>query len=237
MEENNFFIKKGYRSCKDNLISSQKDSKIYWTEERIFFQKYLQYHVYEFAQKIVKENHIKNVIDIGCGLATKLMKLIFPFCQDITGIDLEEAISYCKNKNNAGNFIVDNLENPVTNPGVFDLVICADVIEHLLNPDKLLEFIKKVSHKDNFIILSTPERDILRGKDCMASNKPEHIREWNQEEFFAYLTNRGFMILDHKLLPFAKFSLNIKILKLRRIIKKQTGTVKTVQLVLCKSID
>jgi 2-polyprenyl-3-methyl-5-hydroxy-6-metoxy-1,4-benzoquinol methylase len=234
MDKNNYFIKKGYKSQKNNFTLSQKAQDLYWTNERIFFSKYFQYDVYKYAQKIVKKNNIKNVLDLGCGTGIKLMELIYPVCQDITGIDQRETILFCKKRYNVGDFIIDDLENPIKKLGIFDLIICADVIEHLLNPDKLLEYIKRVSHNNTFIIISTPERDILRGKNCMASNKLEHVREWNKEELLLYLVNRGFTIIDYKLSSFTGFSFDKRIIEIRKTIKKRTGTIKTNQLVSCK---
>jgi hypothetical protein len=37
-----------------------------------------------------------------------------------------------------------------------DLVICADVIEHVLNPEQLMTFLVSVSR--NWLVLSTPDR-------------------------------------------------------------------------------
>jgi len=89
----------------------------------------------------------------------------------------------------------------------FQCVICADVIEHLLNPDSLLAFLKKLLAPEGHLFLSTPDRDIERGPNCLSSPKPEHVREWNRSEFKKYLQHSGFIVLKHVHLP--KKKLNI----------------------------
>ena len=91
-------------------------------------------------------------------------------------------------------------------PNKIDIIICSDVIEHLIDPDLLLNYIKNLSSKNSIIYLSTPDRDRMRGKSCMKSLKKEHIREWNYSEFKAYIADRGFQIIDHIHLKPLKFS-------------------------------
>jgi hypothetical protein len=68
-----------------------------------------------------------------------------------------------------------------------ELVIASDVIEHLVNPDELLIYIKKL--RPRYIVLSTPDRNLMRYTG--AHNGPPintaHIREWSFAEFRAYV--------------------------------------------------
>ena len=67
-----------------------------------------------------------------------------------------------------------------------DLIICADVIEHLSNPDDLLDFISEINFRQ--LIISTPERDRVAGKnDFGPPENTAHYREWNAIEFKNYL--------------------------------------------------
>jgi 2-polyprenyl-3-methyl-5-hydroxy-6-metoxy-1,4-benzoquinol methylase len=234
MDRENFFIKNGYISQERNKTLLLNAEESFWNEERIYFSNYYQWDVYAFAKHVLIKSKARKVVDVGCGVATKLMKLIHPLTKEIVGVDREEAIEICRDNYEGGTFIVDDLENPQVEHGPYDLVICSDVIEHLFNPDILVTYIKKISHKDTLIIFSTPERDILRGKGCMKSEKPDHVREWNRKEFKAYLEDRGFQIMVHRLSPFIKFSLKSRVYKMRSEIIKRCGTVKTNQLVLCR---
>jgi len=158
-----------------------------------------QYEVYKYASRLIRKYKLRNVLDIGCGHGMKLKKLILPVCQDITGIDEVSTISWCKQHHNFGTWCADNLEDAkVDLERTFDLIVAADVIEHLVNPDKLLEAIKRFASRDTFIILSTPERDATRGKDDMGPPlNPLHAREWNFDEFRKYIEHRRFRVIRH----------------------------------------
>lgn len=220
MNIDHYFIKSGYQINSHNFTLDSNVST-FWTEKRIWASHYYQYHVYTLASRIVKERRVKSVLDVGCGPATKLMRVVFPHCSNVVGIDQFSAIEICKKRYKKGEFYVDNFETPKLRLNKkFDLIICCDVIEHLLDPDVLLYYIKRFCYKDSLIIFSTPERDLLRGVDCMASKKPEHVREWNQLEFLNYLESRGFEIRQTKLVPPMKFNLSKEYrLLLKRVLK------------------
>lgn len=79
------------------------------------------------------------------------------------------------------------------------MIICSDVIEHLVDPDILLSFLEKSNFK--FLILSTPERDSVQMKQrgLLWDGPPvneAHVREWNFEEFEQYISYK-FKIIDH----------------------------------------
>ncbi len=66
------------------------------------------------------------------------------------------------------------------------MVVCADVIEHLPNPDDLLDFISDINFK--ILVISTPERDAVAGRnDFGPPENTAHYREWNAVEFKNYL--------------------------------------------------
>ena len=73
----------------------------------------------------------------------------------------------------------------------------SDVIEHVLDPDSLLDFIE--SCKPKFIVFSTPDRDLICGHDHFGPpSNACHVREWNFLEFKQYISNR-FEIIEHKI--------------------------------------
>ena len=210
MTEDNFFIKSSY---KPNTIleTIEREDRKYWTSHRISQSYYYQYYIYKFCRKFIKAEKIKSVIDIGCGFAVKLMELIYPICNEVYGIDQERIIQCCIKYFGLKTFISDDIENPkLVFDRKFDLIICSDIIEHLLNPDKLLFYIKRFCHKNTYIVISTPERDVLRGKNCNFSPKRTHIREWNMEEFRNYLENRKFEVISHKIYKNFKILIKIK---------------------------
>lgn len=202
--EDNYFIKPGYQASPGGNVTYEKIEGQYWTKGRIRMAAHYQYQVYLEARKLAQNKELSRVIDLGCGPATKLMELLDPVCSRIVGIDQDSAIQICKQKYQNVEFYQEDLENPVIDlkslklENCFDLVIAADVIEHLETPDKLLEYTRMVSKDGAYFVLSTPERDALRGLDCMSSHQIEHVREWNTNEFSNYLTSRFFEIIKHR---------------------------------------
>lgn len=221
---NNYFIKDNYK-CNDVILSNVKISGVeYWTSERIYTSSIYQYPVYKYSIKIIKKYNIEQVVDVGCGVATKLAMIHKKMPQvEIVGIDQKNAIDYCKNTYQFGSWYCDDFENPkkVLSGLKADLIICSDVIEHIMNPNVLLTYLKNILSKDGYLILSTPNRDLLRGIECYNSPNKAHIREWNFIEFEKYLDSRGFEILEHfNQFPTA-YVIDIKYIKkyLNRIIK------------------
>lgn len=143
--------------------------------------------VYALAREIALAYGIGTILDIGCGSGFKLMKHFRSFYT--CGVEVEPTLSWLKEK------YPDRLwlpEESVTLP--YGLVICSDVIEHVQDPDALLEFIKRVRPKR--IVISTPDRSML---NCDQQGPPKnlsHVREWSQEEFGNYLSEH-FRVISH----------------------------------------
>lgn len=190
----NYFIKEGYKT---NLTKDGNPIPYLTNEDA---SKY-QIEVYKKAASLVKKYSLNSCLDIGCGYAEKLLKYIYPLCSNITGIDQEHSMKYCKTHYTVGNWIIDNIESPTFNIDIkYDLILSVDVIEHIADPNLLLNYIKKFAHNETLIVLSTPERDLVRGKKSNGpANNVTHVREWNKYEFSKYIKSHGFKILEHLL--------------------------------------
>lgn len=174
----------------------------YWAPWRLADNRRYQRHVYAWAAELMRERGLRSVIDIGCGPGVKLRDLIAPECADITGVDQRSALAAARRHVPQAMLVECDLERPDLRLGrAYDLVICADVIEHMSDPDPLMELVRACAGREGLVLISTPERDRERGRACMGSDKPEHVREWSMPEFAWYLGSRGLTILAHRLLP------------------------------------
>lgn len=172
-------------------------------KEEIEFQKYKQRGAYHWDQisknpfklnAFVKGRYLKCIdlienvcelknkiiLDFGCGDGA-LAYLLWKKGAKVYGVDNSEiAIDYAieKHKKIKTNcyFLLANYEIPFKE-NYFDFVICTDVIEHVLEPFRLLSEIKRVMKKDGYAIISTPIRLTNKPLDRM------HITEWYPEEF------------------------------------------------------
>ena len=209
----------------------------YWSKKRILTSHYNQYHVYDLALKLIKEHQFESVLDVGCGTGIKLNKIIAGHAKNVTGIDQATVISQVDkfHKDSTVNFVAANFEQP-EDSGLdkSDLVMSVDVIEHMSDPDLLLDFIKAHSHKDTYILISTPERDVIRGVDNVKSPRAVHVREWNKAELKAYLESSGLKVVEHHMLPAFKVGMSLHMIKERfRMIRKRRPYY-TNQAVVCK---
>ncbi len=142
-----------------------------------------QKEVYELAAAVLEKSGGRSVIDIGCGSGFKLLKHFQHL--ETTGIEVEPTVSWLRNTYPDRNWLRFGSFDPATLEA--DLLICADVIEHLANPDDLMAFIGKIRFRT--LVLSTPERDAVAGKaDFGPPENTCHFREWNATEFRKYIS-------------------------------------------------
>ncbi|HLV24286.1 MAG TPA: methyltransferase domain-containing protein [Moheibacter sp.] len=142
-----------------------------------------QKEVYEYAQNFMLKNNYKKVVDFGCGSGFKMMKYFQNF--ESVGVEVEETYKFLvENHPDQKWYNADKLNTEILET---DLVICADVIEHVLNPDEFLDSLNKIKFKH--LIISTPDRLTLHGSFHFGPPKnPFHIREWTCREFRKYLS-------------------------------------------------
>jgi len=93
-------------------------------------------------KKIKKEGPFK-IIDVGCG-QKPYEQLFKPTAKSYTGVDLD----------NTADVIADVQDLPFKN-GSFALALCFQVLEHVENPQKVVDEIYRVLNKDGRTILTT----------------------------------------------------------------------------------
>lgn len=210
-EKERYFLPENYITNPVCTTMDTQSGGTYWNPRRLNDAYNYQYHVYRYALKLIEKYNIKSMIDIGCGPALKLsiFNKAFPNLA-ITGIDQDHPIEFCTRTHKFGRWLVDDFENPRNDiPDLQgELVINADVIEHVLNPDKMLAYLAYRMAPNALALISTPDRDRNYGMNKMESGHPSHIREWNKAEFAAYLQSRGWQIIEHFYLPGTRRSLN-----------------------------
>jgi 2-polyprenyl-3-methyl-5-hydroxy-6-metoxy-1,4-benzoquinol methylase len=150
-----------------------------------------QKEVYELARLYADQHHYTQVLDIGCGSGYKLLQQ-FPD-HDTIGAEVNPTYDFLI-KTYPDHKWVNILEQGVL-PQQTDLIICADVIEHLIDPDQLIATIKAIDFK--LLFISTPERILMTGKYHYGPAYNEcHVREWSAAEFHAYIAEH-FTVLNH----------------------------------------
>lgn len=160
--------------------------------DKDLFQK----EVYKYAESLAKENNFKKIIDVGCGSGYKLIKN-FASNYDFIGMDIRETYNYLIETYPEYDWL--DGEKADFSKLEADLVICADVIEHVKDPNELLSKIKSISGV-KIIVLSTPDRLLARGwYDYGPPKNYTHIREWNGKEFAKYIKSQNLEVVSHQI--------------------------------------
>lgn len=148
--------------------------------------------VYKHARELADRAGINSVLDLGTGSGFKLLKY---FADKRTlGIDVEPTVTWLRHKYPARHWC--NIGNRKLRPR-HELIISADVIEHLQDPNLLLDFIEHRCDRAKLIVLSTPDRALMAPeKQDGPPHNLAHVREWTFQEFENYIGSR-FEVLDH----------------------------------------
>ncbi|WP_411073616.1 class I SAM-dependent methyltransferase [Streptomyces sp. cmx-4-7] len=187
-----YFIRSGYRS-RDRVeyFVDETDDTVTWQPD-----------VYPYTAARAKELGRDVVIDIGCGRAGKLASLAHQYpAWSFIGVDFGDNLTWCRDNHPFGEWIEVNLESaerlPIT-PSLVrrSIVVCSDVIEHLVDPAPALSLIRSLLLEGGAVaVLSTPARECRSGYDTPGPPRnPSHVREWASDEFQALLRASGFEI-------------------------------------------
>ncbi|HUG43568.1 MAG TPA: class I SAM-dependent methyltransferase [Acidobacteriota bacterium] len=131
-----------------------------------------------------------SLLEVGCGegfLAAHLRKWL-PNCR-ITGIDLTETIfDEAVRADRSLRFSAQSIYNLAFPPESFDLVVGAEVLEHLDRPRDALQEIFRVSRR--YALLSVPREPIWRIMNLARfaywsdlGNTPGHLQHWTSNAF------------------------------------------------------
>ena len=198
-----------YRIC----ISGIKNIKTYSE----FFKSYpLRQHRYSSHDQIsdlVGSN--KTVLDLG-GSSGCLAKQLNEHNNFICGVDIEKGTS---EEHNFDEFIQVDLDTDDRFGKIdlarFDMILCADIIEHLKNPDSLLLDIRKGMKSDAKVILSVPNvanivirLSLLFGKFSYSDSgilDRGHLRFFTYSTIKRLITTCGFKIAYVRSTPLPLF--------------------------------
>lgn len=156
-----------------------------------------QLEVYLAALGLATKHRLRTVLDVGTGSGYKLATYFASF--DTCGTERPENVAGLRERWPFRRWAVSDLED-MPPLGHADLVVCADVIEHLPDPDVLMCYLGRV--KWEWLVLSTPDRRLLHRPDepewLGPPVNPAHAREWTQAEFAAYVA-RWFPVAAHRI--------------------------------------
>lgn len=170
-----------------------------WVVDPIISYDYL--HRYRFAREFIKG---KKVLDLACGEGYGSFMLAEE-ADEVIGADIDQiTVGHASSK-----YIRENLrfiqgsiiDLPIKNEGVFDVIVCFEVLEHIKEHDKLMKEVKRLIKSDGIFIISTPNKSIY--SDQPNYPNPFHLKELYFDEF-KNLLNTNFkntLIYGQKIYP------------------------------------
>lgn len=167
---------------------------------------------------LVRNRKFKKILDVGSAsgrMANEISK-IFPGAQ-ITGIDAyKKAVDYGKKTYPQIKFLVADAHKLPFRANSFDLIVCYEVIEHLVDPLKALKEMKRVLRKDGVAIVAMDSGNWLFRVVWWISEKTissvwqnAHLHPFKHWQLEATIKKAGFKIIRKK---FSHFSLEVSFL-------------------------
>ncbi|MBU2492303.1 MAG: glycosyltransferase [Bacteroidetes bacterium] len=194
--------------------------KLYTTDSNIINKMdesvgaYYEYNRPE-VQELVNPNS-QRILDVGCGSGVMAYELKQKLNAEVWGIELfEEAAKRAAAK--LDNVIWGNVEDAILQlpNNYFDAIIFADVLEHLVDPYKIIKLIKTKLRNNGEIVASIPNvrhwsviKNLIEGKwdyENAGLLDKTHLRFFTLKSAAELFTNEGFNVIDVKATMDAKF--------------------------------
>jgi len=174
-------IRRGYLHRKAVLLFSDEGNADEYQKE-----------VYAFARSFYDEKQLSGVLDIGCGSAFKLLANF----KNMPKAGAELNTEWLKQQYPNETWFA--FSDPSWKKFPAQLIICADVIEHVPNPDAFIEDL--LEHREaKYFVFSTPDRNLDTSPWKFGPpNNEAHYREWTFEEFEGFLS-RYFRVVHHSI--------------------------------------
>ena len=169
---------------------------------------YFQNNRKDLLDLIPEINRNGNLLEIGAGGGnTLLYAKENGYANNVYGIELFELQNSDQKNKLFSSFIIGNIEN-IDLPfekSKFDVIICGDVLEHLIDPYEVLKKLKQYLKSDGVIIASIPNirewgtvKKILFEGDFKYENSgildKTHLRFFTKKNIIELFENQGFYI-------------------------------------------
>ncbi len=128
----------------------------------------------------------RRVLDAGCGMAYGSAILARAGASEVIGVDIAPTIIEAAGPEMPANVSLEvaDLRSLSFPDGRFDLVVCFEVIEHVADPELILDELARVTAPDGILLVSSPNRDVY------PAGNPHHLHEFTPPELEVALRRR-----------------------------------------------
>ncbi|MFA5792114.1 MAG: class I SAM-dependent methyltransferase [Candidatus Paceibacterota bacterium] len=116
----------------------------------------------------------KSVLDVGCGNG-EIGKLLIGNNNKVSGLDISETCVKKANKSRVTAVVCDLETEDVPFKEKFDVILAAEVIEHIVDTDVFLKKIYKSLKSDGILVLTTPNLASFGRRLLLLVNKNPHM--------------------------------------------------------------
>ncbi len=138
---------------------------------------------YRWAEGLARD---REVLDVACGVGYGTSVLARAGATRALGVDVSpDALDQARKR--AGDleeFVVGDLHNLPCEDHSFDLITCFETIEHVADPARGLDELRRVIRPDGVLLLSSPNRDVY------IPGNPFHVHEYTPDELEAAVSAR-----------------------------------------------
>ena len=150
-------VKPGYRENPAPRSFDREQGALYWTEERLAAASFFQYPVYLLCRDLLRSRGARSFLDVGSGPGTKLAELIAPLCSDLVLVDQPSSREIVARELPSRVFHGADLDALDLDLGRgFDLIVCADVLEHLVDPWSVVRDLRRIAQAETRLAVSIP---------------------------------------------------------------------------------
>lgn len=128
----------------------------------------------------------RRVLDVGCGVGYGAALLKQAGAAEVVAVDVAEAVIEVARQEVPEGVLceVADARSLPYGDGSFDLVVCLETIEHVEDPDRVLDELARVVRRDGLLLISSPNRNRY------VPGNPHHRHEYTPPELRAALERR-----------------------------------------------
>jgi len=141
-----------------------------------------------------------HILDVGCGIGNSLFALYANGFRDIYGLDIErQLVEYARKNVPNANLVVADAEHIPFSSRTFDCVVCYDLLEHVLKPEKVLGEIRRVLKEGGTLHMVVANgysiNDIVfRWGGRILRGRSSHVQKFSKQHIENLLKSNSFQI-------------------------------------------
>lgn len=180
--------------------------------EKNFLQRLWHQRKLEAVSELIGDARPKSILDVGCASGWFLSQIArrFPKAKYI-GVDVyKKAIQYAKEHYPSLKFMVADAHSLPFPANSCDIVICTEVLEHVLKPELVISEIKRILKPNGIAVIEMDTGNILfRTVWYWWTNlrkgvwKDSHLHSFNTEKLGKMINKDGLVISKKKIFNFS----------------------------------